>query len=81
MEKPIKITLHARCRILKYGLEEGAVVQALRAPDYVTGRGLGRKIAHRFMDDLVLRVIYGDSDEIVVITVYPARKRRYAESV
>ena len=80
MEKPIKITLHARCRILKYGLEEGAVVQALRAPDYVTDGGLGRKIAHRFMDDLVLRVIYGDNDEIV-ITVYPAMKRRYAESV
>jgi UDP-N-acetylmuramate-alanine ligase len=36
---------------------------------------------HRFMDDLVLRVIYEDNDEIVVVTVYPARRRRYAETV
>ncbi|MEM2058396.1 MAG: hypothetical protein QXO76_09125 [Thermoproteota archaeon] len=35
MEKPIKITLHARRRMLKYGLEEEIVVKALRAPDYV----------------------------------------------
>jgi len=81
VEKPIKITLHARRRMIKYGLEEGAVVQALKAPDYVTDGGLGRKIAHRFMDDLVLRVIYEDNDEIVVVTVYPARRRRYAETV
>ncbi|MGC8912271.1 MAG: DUF4258 domain-containing protein [Nitrososphaeria archaeon] len=81
MEKPIKITLHTRRRMLKYGLEEETVVKALRAPDYIVEGAFGRKIAHKSMDDLILRVIYEDNEEIIVVTVYPARKKRYAETV
>jgi len=42
---------------------------------------LGRRIAHKFMNDLVLRVVYVEDDAIVVVTVYPARRERYAKAV
>ena len=40
-----------------------------------------KKIAHRFKNKYVLRVVYEEDDAITVITVYPARRERYAEGV
>jgi len=41
----------------------------------------GRKIAHKFMNDRVLRVIYEEEDTITIVTVYPARRERYAKAI
>jgi len=41
----------------------------------------GRKIAHKFMNDRVLRVIYEENDAITIVTVYPARRERYAKAL
>jgi len=80
MQKPIKMSGHARRRMAKYGLREDMVIGALRKPDRVTA-GYGRRIAHKFMDDYVLRVVYEEDDVITVVTVYPARRERYEKTV
>jgi hypothetical protein len=81
MQKPIRISGHARRRMLRYGLGEDAVIGALRRPDRVVAGYRGRRIAHKLMNDYVLRVVYEDDDVITVVTVYPSRRERYAETV
>ena len=81
MQKPIKVSEHAKKRMIKYGLSEDVVIEALREPDRVLVGYRGRKIAHKFKNNYVLRVIYEEDDFIMVITVYPARRERYAKAV
>jgi len=81
MQKPIKMSGHARRRMAKYGLREDMVIGALRKPDRVSAGYHGRRIAHKFMDDYVLRVVYEEDDVITVVTVYPARRERYEKTV
>ena len=81
MRRSIRISEHARKRMMKYGLDEEVVIEALREPDKVLVGRRGRKIAHRFKNRYVLRVVYEEDDAITVITVYPARQERYAEGV
>ena len=81
MKKSITISEHARKRMKKYGLRESMVLEALIKPDKVTRGHHERKIAHRFMNSYVLRVIYEENDLVTVITVYPSRRERSAETV
>jgi len=81
MRRLIRISEHARKRMIKYGLIEEVVIGALREPDRVLVGHRGRKIAHRFKNRYVLRVVYEEDDTITVVTVYPARRDRYAEGV
>lgn len=81
MRKLIRISGHARKRMMKYGLDEEVVIKALREPDRVLVGRRGRKIAHRFKNKYVLRIVYEENDVITVVTVYPARRERYAEGV
>jgi len=81
MQKPIRISSHAGRRMARYGIGEDFVIHALREPDYVVAGHRGRKIAHKFMNNLVLRVVYEEDDTMVVVTVYPARRERYAKAV
>lgn len=74
----IRFTAHARRRMSRYGVEEGTVREALRDPDEVVAGHSGRWIAHRILNGYVLRVVYEEREEhIVVVTVYPARRDRY----
>jgi len=74
--------------IFTCGKENGEVWNRRRFRDsylkrarHVVAGHLGRRIAHKFMNDLVLRVVYVEDDAIVVVTVYPARRERYAKAV
>jgi hypothetical protein len=73
----VKISSHAKRRIERYGLHEAMVIKALRRPDRIIFGRHGRKIAHKFMNDRVLRVIYEENDVMTVVTVYPTRRERY----
>jgi len=81
MQKPIRVTAHARRRMARYRVGEDFVFHALREPDYVVTGRHGRKIAHKFMNDLVLRVVYEEDDAMIMVTVYSARRERYAKAV
>jgi len=81
MQKPIRISSHARRRMARYRLGEDVVIGALREPDCVLVGYRGRRIVHKFKNDYVLRVVYEEDGVITVVTVYPARRERYAETV
>jgi len=81
MKKSILISEHAKRRIKKYGLSQKLVIETLTRPDKVLVGRNERKIAHKFKNNYVLRVIYEENDFITVITVYPARRERYAKAV
>jgi len=81
MQKPIKVSEHAKRRMAKYGLSRDVVVEALREPDQVLAGYRERKIAHKFKNSYVLRVVYTEEDVLTVITIYPARRERYAKKI
>ena len=55
------------------------VKEALRNPDETVKGYEGRLIAHKLLNEHVLRVVYLKAEEsIKVVTVYPAKKERYA---
>ena len=77
-----KFTLHAEeklLRLVKVGITREKVIETLKKPEKVLEGYSGRKIAQRTLtSDLVLRVVYEESEEgILIITVYPAERRRY----
>ena len=78
MQKPIRISEHAKRRMMRYELTDVQITQAIRKPDEVVKGHHGRKIAHKLMNDYVLRVIYDENDIVTVVTAYPARRERYA---
>jgi len=57
------------------------VIEGLTKPDKVLMGHHERKIAHKFKNNYVLRIIYEENDFITVITVYPMRRERYAETI
>ena len=70
-----------RRELKNYGLSGSIVIEALTKPDKLLVGHHKRKIAHKFKNNYVLRVIYEKNDSITVITVYPARRERHAEAV
>jgi len=62
IQKPIRISEHARKRMTKYGVGEEVVIKALREPDKVLVGHRGRRTAHRFKNNHVLRVVYEEND-------------------
>ena len=75
--KPIRLTEHARFRMMRYQISEEEVTACLRNPDKVVGGYKVRKIAHRVRNKYVIRVIYEENELITVVTVYLAWKSRY----
>jgi len=74
----IRITKHAKRRMKIYGISKREVVQALQEPNVLLDGHSGRKIAQKRLNSYVLRVIFEERDkEVVVITVYRARRERY----
>lgn len=74
----IIIPPYAKARIDRYNLTEDSVKDALRNPDEIVKGYEGRLIAHKLLNEHVLRVVYLKiKDDLKVITVYPAKKERY----
>ena len=74
----IIISKHAKERVEIYKLTEEMVKDALKNPDEIVEGYEGQKIAHKLLNDPILRVIYiKDNKNTKVITVYPAKKGRY----
>ena len=63
-----------------FGVNEEIVLKAVReSQELIEGYG-GRSIAQITLDtEHVLRVVYEEDGEIIVITVYPGRRRRYED--
>lgn len=65
-------------RMEKYGISEALVIETLKRPKVLIEGYAGRKIAQRKLNSYVLRVVFEKKrNEIVVITVYKARRERY----
>lgn len=82
--KKVNFTNHARLKIdllKKHGveIEEDFVRKTVIKPDNIEEGYKGRLITQKELDeDHVLRVVYEEeADKIIIITLYPGRKKRY----
>lgn len=82
--KRIRVTDYARIKmeILKshgFDTSEPMVKEIIASPDKIEPGYRGRWIAQKGLDEThVLRNVYEDNpDEMVVITLYPGRRKRY----
>jgi len=82
--KKVNFTNHARLKIdllKKHGveIEEDFIKKMVIEPDNIEKGYKGRLIAQKELDeDHVLRVVYEEeADKIIIITLYPGRKKRY----
>jgi hypothetical protein len=81
-EKRVSFTPHAKeklRRLLQSGVTEKEIVKTIESPESLTSGYFGRKIAQsKLTHELVLRVVYEEMDnKVLVVTVYPAKRRRY----
>ena len=81
--KPIRFTAHALWKLgiaqeMGIEIDENSVAEAVRGPREVLLGYSGRSIAQVILDEAhLLRVVYEENDEIVLITLYPGRRQRY----
>ena len=78
----LRFTLHAEeklLRLTKVGVTKRKVAEILEAPEKSVEGYWGRKIAQGALtNDLMLRVVYEETEGgILIITIYPAERRRY----
>ena len=78
MTKKIIFHPYALYKMEKRGISSGKVSETLTQPYSIVDGKFGRKIAQRIYGSYILRVIFENSPEhILVITTYPARAERY----
>ncbi len=80
--KKVVFTLHAEDklkRLMKIGVTKEKVLKIIENPVKVVNGYYGRKIAQGLLsEDLILRIVYEESEgKIVVVTIYPGERRRY----
>jgi len=74
----IVISNHAKERIKVYNLTEKVVIEAINNPDEVVEGYDGTVIAHKLLNEHLLRVVYiKEKNGFKVITAYSAKKERY----
>ncbi|OLS14974.1 MAG: hypothetical protein RBG13Loki_1389 [Promethearchaeota archaeon CR_4] len=78
----IRLTRHAEEkleRLKAIGITREKIIDTLSRRKKIREGQKGRKIIHApLAENLIMRVVYEEiGDEILVITVYPARKERY----
>lgn len=83
-EKPIALSPHAKekiARLRHLGVTEGVVNSILLKPHKIEAGYLNRKIAQGILGQRhVIRVVYEEiNNMMLVITVYPAARRRYGK--
>ncbi len=75
MNKDVVFIPHALERVNERGISKELVIEALTNPDKVGEGYLGRKVAQKNMDGKLIRVIYEEhEDKIIVITAYITSK-------
>ena len=80
--KKVVFTLHAEeklKRLMKIGVTKERVLEIIEKPEKVVNGYFGRKIAQGLLsEELILRIVYEESEEeIMVVTIYPDERRRY----
>ncbi|MBO8175060.1 MAG: DUF4258 domain-containing protein [Thermococcus sp.] len=74
-ESDILFIPHALERMNERGISKDLVIGALTNPDKVEEGHFGRKVAQKNIDGKLIRVIYEEhEDEIIVITAYITSK-------
>ena len=74
----IIISNHAKKRIKTYNLTENFVLEVIKQPDEVVEGYGGTLIAHKLLNEHILRFVHiKGKSKIKIITVYPAKKERY----
>ncbi|WP_048150730.1 DUF4258 domain-containing protein [Palaeococcus ferrophilus] len=77
MALAIKYIPHALERMRERGIRRELIEEAIESPDSVTEGYLGRKVAQKRLNGKVIRVIYEEEDEdVVVVTAYVTSKVR-----
>jgi Trk K+ transport system NAD-binding subunit len=81
-KRKVVFTLHAEDKLKllrKVGVTKEKILKIIENPERLVDGYYGRKIAQGLLsEDLILRVIYEESEgEIMVVTVYPGERRRY----
>jgi hypothetical protein len=81
-KKNISLSPHAKeklKRLTASSITEEKIVKTVLNPESITNGYFGRKIAQSSLtEDLLLRVIYEEMDNnILVVTIYPAKRQRY----
>jgi hypothetical protein len=81
--RPVRFTAHAwgKLSIIRrqgFSLDEEQVVGVIQRPQQTVSGYLGRIIAQAILDEEhVIRVVYEENDEIIVVTLYAGRRERY----
>ncbi|MDP2744328.1 MAG: DUF4258 domain-containing protein [Dehalococcoidia bacterium] len=71
-------TDHAEENIGERGLSKQVIESAVTNPDEVVEGSLGRKIAHKMIGTKLLRVVYGQQGNVlIIVTAYYAKPERY----
>ncbi len=81
-EKPIILSPHAKeklKRLVLIGVTADKAINTIKQPESLISGYFGRKIGQSSLSgELLLRVIYEETDNsILVITLYPAKRKRY----
>ena len=81
-EKPVLFSPHAKKklrRLMKVGVSEEKVVETVRNPEKLVFGYFGRKVAQSELSlELLLRVVYEETDnKVLILTLYPSKRRRY----
>ena len=83
--KPVRFTRHAieKLGLLRqwgFEIDRESIASGLARPHESSPGYLGRSIARLQLDaNHILRVVYEENGEVVVITMYPAREDRYED--
>ena len=83
MRKPVRFIGHAIYRLglanaRGFNVSQEAVIESVYQPDSIVPSGRGRYIIQSALDDIfMLRIVVEENDEIVIVTLYPARRDRY----
>ena len=77
--KEVIFTLHVEDklrRLVRMGITKAKILEIIENPERVIDGYYGRKIAQGLLnEDLILRVVYEESE--LVVTVYLGERRRY----
>lgn len=64
----------------KRNIDKARVIETMKSPHSVVNGKYGRKIAQKIYGDYLIRVIFEEhEDNILIITAYPSKPRRYLE--
>jgi len=83
--KPVRFTQHAeeKLALLRqwgFTIDRDTLAREMENPEEVSQGYMSRAIAQFYLDEHhVLRVVYEQNGEVVVITMYPTRQDRYED--